>query len=67
MDLREKIKIVQHNTQYWTPNKINLTNTYLQVNPDIILLNSYGVKNDNIYIKGYKTYQKNTTGQLHDG
>lgn len=68
MDPKAKIKVVQHNTQHWMSNKLILTNSYLQLNPDVTLLDSHGVQNNsNIYIQGYTTYQKNSTEQLHDG
>lgn len=68
MDRNPTIKILQHNTLHWKTNKNNLINTYLQINPDVILLNSHGVKNNrDIHIKGYNTYLKNTSGEAHDG
>lgn len=68
MDHLNSIVILQHNTLHWETNKFNLTNTYLQINPDIILLNSHGVKtHDSLYIKGYTTYRKNNTNQKYDG
>lgn len=48
--------------------KFNLTNTYLEINPDIILINSHGLTdNKNIKIIGYNSYSKNIYNELHDG
>lgn len=68
MEHKNTITILQHNTLHWETNKINLTHTYLQVNPDVILLNSHGVKsNESIHIKGYNTYLKSNSNQIYDG
>lgn len=65
---RKTITIVQNNTLHWSTNKHNLTNTYLRLNPDILLLNSHGFKDsDNIKITGYNTYNRNTTNAISDG
>lgn len=63
-----RLVIVQHNVQHWISNKACLINTYLQNNPDIILINSHGCrKNDSIKIPGYNIYTTNTTNELHNG
>ena len=68
MNPKDNITIIQHNTLHWESNKVNLMNTYQQINADIILLNSHGLKNTNqLYIKGYQTYLKNSSNQLSDG
>lgn len=55
----ETLKILQHNVLNWKNRKYNLTNTYLHIQPDIILINSHGLKNnENIKIKGYVSYTK---------
>ena len=64
----DQITIVQHNVLHWDTRKFNLTNTYRDINPHIILLNSHGMKNqENIKIHGYTTYQLNTFNELSDG
>lgn len=49
-------------------NELCLTNTYLQINLDLILFNSHGVKNnETLHIKGSITYQKNSPNEVSDG
>lgn len=64
-----KIKIVQHNVLAWTPTRsLELTNHYLTLRADVILLNSHGRKNDEpIRIFGYTVYQRNSRQQGGDG
>lgn len=46
----------------------NLINTYKDVNPDILLINSHGAKGtDKINIQGYNTYKINSSGEISDG
>lgn len=40
----ETIITLQHNVQHLSTRNHNLQNTYIQINPDIILLNSHGVR-----------------------
>lgn len=64
----DTITIIQHNVHTWNTNKFLLSNTYLQQNPDIILLNSTGVKDtETIKVFGYNTYKINSQNTLHDG
>ncbi len=64
----DTITIIQHNVHTWKTNKFLLTNTYLQNNPDIILLNSTGIKDtETIKIYGYNTHKINSDNTLHDG
>ena len=64
----DNITIIQHNVHTWRTNKFLLTNTYLQYQPHIILLNSTGIKNDEpIKMYGYNTYKTNSSNELHDG
>lgn len=52
----------------WATRRHELTNIYRQQNPDIILLNSHGVKQEeSLKIVGYKTHMKNTTNTHTDG
>ena len=62
------IKILQHNVAHWRPYKQLLTQTYADINPDILLINSHGLKDEEtLKIHGYTTYQKNSSNELHDG
>lgn len=64
----DKLTIVQHNVQHWNTRKNQLSNSYKEINPDIILLNSHGTKNDEtIKITNYITYKINTTNERNDG
>lgn len=38
------IKIVQHNVAHWRPNRYNINNTYREIDPEIILIQSHGMK-----------------------
>ena len=57
----EDIKIIYHNVLKWTSTRANeLYNIYRIYDPDLILLNSPGKKQEEkIKIFGYKVYQKN--------
>ena len=62
------ISRVQHNVAHWKTNRLILSNTYRQLNPDIILINSHGLPDtEPIKLHGYNTYQNNSSGGLHDG
>ena len=68
MDNNDTIFILQHNVRNWETNKYTLTNIYREINPDIILINSHGLKtNKNIKIHSYMTYQVNSSGEQNDG
>lgn len=63
-----KIKIIQHNVLNWRNRKNELTNTYLNLDPDIIMLQSHGIKTgEPIKIPGYKVIKSNTQEELNDG
>lgn len=67
MNNKQNISIVQHNTLQWSTNKHNLLNVYKEINPDIFLLISHGLKEgENIKIPGYNTYSKNTSNEISD-
>ena len=52
----------------WRGRKLGLSNIYRNIDPDIILINSQGIPDDEtLKISGYKTHQKNSTGRNHDG
>ncbi len=54
--------------QHWNTNKQSLINYYLQISPEIILINSQGLKSEEfLKIPGYKTYKINTSSSIADG
>ena len=60
--------IVQHNVLNWNTNKQSLLTNYLQTKPDIILINSHGLKNtEPLKIPGYKCHKVNSTETIYDG
>ncbi len=62
------LTILQHNVAHWEPNKHMLSNTYREINPDIILINSHGLTdNKTLHLHTYTTYTTNTNNELHDG
>ena len=67
--MMNSLKIIQHNVMHWGYERRNeLSNLYRETDPDIILLNSHGLKNENkIKIFQYNIYQSNKSGELNDG
>lgn len=64
----DNIKILQHNVLHWNTRKFSLTQTYKQINPHIILINSHGLKTEEqLKIHGYTTYKINSSEELSDG
>lgn len=64
----ESIKIVQHNVLHWNTRKWELTHIYRTLDPDLILVNSHGVRDcESIKISGYTTYKINTSNEHNDG
>ena len=65
----QDLKIIQHNVLWWTnESSIELCNYYHQENPDIILLNSSSVINNNkIKIYNYNVIQKNILNERSAG
>lgn len=62
------LKIVQHNILNWRTNKDSVMYNFSQINPDIILINSHGLKDsESLKIPGYKTYKVNSSGEINDG
>ncbi len=62
------LKIIQHNILNWKTNKQTLLPNYITNDPDIILLNSHGLKsNEELKIPGYRTYKINYSESLSDG
>ena len=54
------IKTIQHNVLKWTFNRRNeLSNMYMKEDPEVLLLNSTGVKGDEVMkIFNYNIYQR---------
>ena len=69
INLIKDIKIIQHNVMYWTTERsTELCNYYQSENPDIILLNSTSITNDNnIKIFNYNVIQKNNPNERAPG
>ncbi len=64
------LTIMQHNILNWKTNKSSVMHNFLQVNPEIILINSHGLKdNEPLKIPGYRTYsyKVNSSGEQNDG
>ncbi len=59
---------MQHNVLNWKTNKHSLIPNYVSCNPDIILINSHGLKsNEELKIPGYIVHKINYTESLSDG
>ena len=69
LTLIQDLKIIQHNVLWWTNERsIELCNYYRQENPDIILLNSTSIINNNkIKIYNYNVIQKNILNERSAG
>ncbi len=68
MDNKEEINKVQHDVLSWRNKTQTLTNIYKELNPDIILMNSHGLKpKENIKIYNYNTYLINFSEEMHSG
>lgn len=60
--------MLQHNVLHWRERKLHLSNIYWNIDPDIILINSHGLKNnETIRIPQYRIHQKNTANTHTDG
>lgn len=63
-----KLKILQHNALNWGTNKQSLIPYYVANNPDLILINSHGLKsNESLKIPGYKVHKVNYSESQSDG
>lgn len=63
-----KLLILQHNVRNWNTHKHEFYNIYRIEDPDIILLNEHGVKNnDNITLFNYNVHQSNKLNENNDG
>lgn len=62
------ITILQHNVRNWNENKYDLYNMYRTVDPDIILLNEHGIRNEGkINLFNYNVHQSNKLNEKNDG
>lgn len=63
-----RLTIIQHNVQNWRTNRITLSNIYNQTSPDIILLNSHSLtNNDQLKIFNYNVFSCNKSNENHAG
>ena len=69
INIIQDIKIVQHNVKCWTRDRsIELCNYYRQENPDIILLNSTSIlNNNNIKMYNYSVIKRNILNEHSAG
>ena len=65
----EEILIVQHNVLAWTTERKHaLANVYLKINPDVLLLNSTNViNNEEMKLYNYNIYKKNISNERNAG
>ena len=63
------LKVLQQNVIKLTAaRRVELNNKFREYNPDIMLLNATGLKDDErIKFYGYVTYQRNISGEEHSG
>ena len=68
-NLIQDVRIIQHNVMHWTKERpVELSNYYRSENPDIILMNSTSVINeDKIKIYKYNIIQKNVLNERSAG
>ena len=63
-----RLTVVQHNVLCWSTRKNELYNTYRHLDPDVILINSHGVKEaDSLTLYTYTVYKKNYSNENSDG
>ncbi len=66
--INSSLVVIQHNVLNWRTNKESLIENYLKVKPDLILINSHGLKNnESLKIPGYKVCKLNYTESVSDG
>ena len=65
---QNRLTVIQHNVRNWNTQNYNLCNSYANIDPDIILINSHGCNsNQTIKIFNFHVYQRNQSEQLNDG
>ena len=63
-----RLKIIQHNVRKWSTNKFSIINAYSKENPDVILINSHGMMNEErIKMWNYDVHQVNKNNEDHRG
>ena len=63
-----RIKIYNLNANHWETNKYTIREAIRQENPDIVLLQDHGKRNDDrITIWNYNILQQNQANEVHDG
>ena len=66
--LQKEITVVQNNVISWTSNRSKeLSNCYNRLSPEILLLNSTSIQNNNINFFNYNIDSKNYTSENHAG
>lgn len=64
----EQLKVLQHSVLHWRERRSALTHYYRWLDPDVILLNSNGVRRDDpLKINSYIVYKKNETNTPSEG
>lgn len=65
----EGITILQHNVLQWSfRRRLELSNIYLSLSPDVVLLNSTGIPDtERIRLFNYNVYQRNRSGEANSG
>lgn len=63
-----RIRVIQHNVLHWDTRKFDLSNTYRQFDPDVVLINSHGLRDETrLKIPGFRIYQQNISNEINDG
>ena len=66
--MTDRLTILQHNVRHWTIRRYELTNTYNNLDPDIILINDHSLINDErLKIFNYNVHSSNKTNTRHHG
>lgn len=63
----DTLTILQHNVLNWKERKFGLSAIYNKYNPDIVLINSRGLKDtDSLKLWGYSVHKRNNPGNPSD-
>ena len=64
----EAITVLQHNIQHWNTHKQSILLNIHSTNPDIVLINSHGLRDtDTMKIPNYTTHKINSSQEMSDG
>ena len=63
----ESLTIIQHNVNTWTNKRLELSNAYRRLDPDIILINHTGKADPPIHMRDYAVYYSNEEDSHHRG